>query len=179
MPHPSTQQTLRALVRLLLAHTDERPVAYSTSDSADMLRRDAERVEALNQIAMTLTPNRSRPSPRVPRTICGDLLGQGLGKIRTARPDRGGHRAVVWLRAPRARPRGPVLEERAAGALLFLLPLAFNAFFFLARAKFRLPGRLAQPNRGHPGPLPGGRSEPEASLVRLRADGPCCSRRLP
>ena len=41
----------------------------------------------------------------------------------------------------------------------------------LARAKFRLPGHLAQPNRGHPGQLPGGRREPEASLVRPNADG--------
>jgi hypothetical protein len=46
------------------------------------------------------------------------------------------------------------------------LPLAARVqrVLLLARATFRLPGHLAQPNRGHPGPLPGGRSEPEASL---------------
>ena len=46
--------------------------------------------------------------------------------------------------------------ERATGALLILLPLVFNAFFFLLVPTVRLPGHPAQPNRGHPPPLPGG-----------------------
>ncbi|MDQ3890115.1 MAG: hypothetical protein M3312_06135 [Actinomycetota bacterium] len=37
--------------------------------------------------------------------------------------------------------------ERAAGALLIVLPLAFNAFFSCSRAALRLPEHPPQPDR--------------------------------